>query len=192
LKITYNVYFHHRGIPSEFRLSATDWTFWWLNQRGNSYELITELHRQHGIFLHDPLLIVCAGDIIRFQPNHISFRNLKALEDIYGQNTRSDKGEFYSGVITEKPYPPSVGSETHVLSRIYTDSSNRVRHSFLRRVINPSFSTASLKSMEPTMNLFYDQFIDGINQDASANNGIVEMNKWFHNLSFDVLPLERF
>ena len=42
------------------------------------------------------------------------------------------------------------------------------------------------------MNGFYDEFIDGINQDASANNGIVEINKWFHNLSFDVLPRERF
>lgn len=37
------------------------------------------------------------------------------------------------------------------------------------------------------MNRYYNEFLEGIGQRASQNDGIVEMNEWFHNLSFDVL-----
>lgn len=66
---------------------------------------------------------------------------------------------------------------------MYRDKS---RHAFLRRIMNPSFSTTSLKSLEPTMNKYYNDFMNGIIQRADKMGGIVEMNEWFHNLSFDV------
>jgi cytochrome P450 len=66
------------------------------------------------------------------------------------------------------------------------NSSNRVRHNLLRRIMNPSFSPTSLKLLEPTMNRYYDEFIKGIEQKAKQSGGIVEMTTWFHNLSFDV------
>ena len=52
--------------------------------------------------------------------------------------------------------------------------------------MNPSFSQSSLKTLEPTMNRYYGYFLDGISEKASQNNGIVELNEWFHNLSFDI------
>lgn len=64
-----------------------------------------------------------------------------------------------------------------------------MRHSFLRRIINPSFSSSSLKSLEPTINRYYEDLIKGIEKKAKQSGGIVEMNKWFHNLSFDVRRL---
>jgi hypothetical protein len=55
--------------------------------------------------------------------------------------------------------------------------------------MNPSFSPSSLKMLETTMNRYYDDFIEGINKRAAKDGGIVELNEWFHNLSFDVIPL---
>ncbi len=42
------------------------------------------------------------------------------------------------------------------------------------------------------MNRYYCEFLDGIEERASKNGQIVEMNEWFHNLSFDVSPQIRF
>lgn len=63
---------------------------------------------------------------------------------------------------------------------------NKARHGFLRRLMSPSFSGVSLRELEVTMNLYFDEFIEGIKERAELNNGSVELNEWFHNLSFDV------
>jgi hypothetical protein len=52
--------------------------------------------------------------------------------------------------------------------------------------MTPSFSGASLRELEVTMNLYFKEFIDGMKERAEVNNGSVEFNEWFHNLSFDV------
>jgi len=47
-------------------------------------------------------------------------------------------------------------------------------------------SPTSLKNLEPTMIEYFAQFISGIKEQAKENDGLVRMNKWFHNLAFDV------
>lgn len=56
--------------------------------------------------------------------------------------------------------------------------------------MNPCFSPASLRDLEPTMNRYYEQFLDGLQQRANKNGGFVEMTEWFHNLSFDVVLVD--
>jgi hypothetical protein len=53
--------------------------------------------------------------------------------------------------------------------------------------MNPAFSPSSLKNLESSINRYLDIFIHGIEQRAIRDGGVVEMNKWFHNLSFDVV-----
>jgi len=55
--------------------------------------------------------------------------------------------------------------------------------------MNPSFSPVALRRLEPTLNKYVDNFIAGIDRNAKATGGVVEMNRWFHNFSFDVHPL---
>src|SRR5271170_1565769 len=52
LKVVYNVYFRHPGIPGKFWFTATDWTFWKHYQVGKPYEVIAELHRELGADPH--------------------------------------------------------------------------------------------------------------------------------------------
>jgi hypothetical protein len=128
--------------------------------------------------------------VIRIQPNHIVFNNVNAIEDIYGYNTKTNKGELYNLVLQPNKYPPSIVSETYHSSIGLTNSRNKPRHAFLRRVMNPSFGPSSLKMFESIMNRYYIKFIEGINKRAARDGGIVEMNEWFHNLAFDVtLPV---
>jgi Cytochrome P450 len=55
--------------------------------------------------------------------------------------------------------------------------------------MNPSFSPQSLKGLQPTVDRYVEQLINGVGNELTRNGGIVEMNKWFHNFSFDVLPM---
>jgi cytochrome P450 len=57
--------------------------------------------------------------------------------------------------------------------------------------VNPSFAPSALKAIEPTMNRYYNIFLDGVMQKAKQNAGIVEMSAWFYNLNFDVQTHKR-
>jgi len=54
------------------------------------------------------------GDIVRIQPNHISFRCIEAVPDIHGSKTGVRKGDFYSYVLRQPPTPPNLLSETYI------------------------------------------------------------------------------
>jgi hypothetical protein len=52
------------------------------------------------------MLIV--GDIVRIQPNHISFRSVKALEDIHGNHGLTKKGDLYLYLFRAPGSPESL------------------------------------------------------------------------------------
>jgi cytochrome P450 len=108
-----------------------------------------------------------------------------AINDIYGHNTKSNKSELYQDVIKNSATPASVFSETLSFFSHEAYSRDKTRHSFLRRLMNPAFSP---KNLELSVNRYLDIFIHGIQQRAVHDGGVVEMNEWFHNLSFDVAP----
>lgn len=53
-----------------------------------------------------------AGDVIRIQPNYLSFSSLRAIEDIYGTNTEASKSDLYSTFGNENGFRPSIAMET--------------------------------------------------------------------------------
>ena len=79
----------------------------------------------------------------------------------------------------------AFGCDGDVYPNCFFNGSDKARHSFLRRLISPSFSPSALKALEGTMNTYFKDFIIGIERRA-RNDGVVEMNEWFHNLTFDV------
>jgi len=93
---------------------------------------------------------------------------------------------MYKRLMTAPDYPQSVATETYYTA-VRSNDRNQTRHNFLRRLMSPSFGPDALKKLEPTMNEYFNQFISGIEAQASKNSGVVRMNKWFHNLTFDVI-----
>jgi hypothetical protein len=48
LKILYNVFFRHGGIPTTFRMSATDWWLWTKYRDGTAMKAAGEMHDKLG------------------------------------------------------------------------------------------------------------------------------------------------
>lgn len=130
-----------------------------------------------------------AGDVIRIQPNHICFNTVEAYEDIYGKHSKAVKGEFYTILGSRPGRPASIFTEQFTVLYNESDGSDATRHGFLRRVMNPSFAPAALKSLEPTVDRYVNKLLVGVEQKALQSEDIVEINKWFHNLAFDVHSL---
>jgi len=111
LKVLYNVYFRHRGISTRFWWAATDLAYWNSYRGGQSHKEIERLHKVlGGQFIHSKLT---SGDVIRIQPNHISFNSLAAFEAIHGVHTPARKGDVYSHVLRlDRNSPLTLFSET--------------------------------------------------------------------------------
>jgi hypothetical protein len=101
-----NLWLRHPGIPTEWSLSVFDWGLWRYSFReGDTHLKIAQLHQQHGIkFLHISLIL--PGNVVRIQPNHLSFSSLKAIEDIHSVKAKAKKGAFYKDVIRGPPKSP--------------------------------------------------------------------------------------
>jgi hypothetical protein len=58
-------------------------------------------------------LLIRAGDVVRIQPNYLSFSSLQAIEDVYGTSTEATKSEMYSTLGGENGFRLSVAMETY-------------------------------------------------------------------------------
>jgi len=52
--------------------------------------------------------------------------------------------------------------------------------------VNPAFSPAALKELEPLIKKRMDEFINSIETVSKRNAGTVNMSEWFENLAFSV------
>lgn len=116
MKLIYNGHFRHGGIPKKFWWAATDLGYWFAYQDGRAYKRIENLHRTLGDITSMTWLIV--GDVVRIQPNHISFGSLEAVEAIHGIRTASRKGDIYTYVMRHKAdIPYTLFSEMYFVSK---------------------------------------------------------------------------
>jgi len=163
LKVVYNVNFRHRGIPTKFWWAATDLTYSNAFGTGQSHKQIEALHKT-------------LGDVVRIQPNHISFNSLEAVEAIHGIRTKARKGDVYRYVMRfESESPLTLFSET-----------DKKRHGLLRRIANPLFSQSFLRELEPTMLRYCQLFLNGIRDEAKESGGVINLTKWIDHLAFDL------
>ena len=184
-KVFYNVYFRHRGIPARFWWAATDLAYCRSYASGQSHRQIERLHKDLGT--HQKVLLM-VGDIVRIQPDHISFNSLAAVEAIHGVRSKARKGEVYEYVMRiTSDSPLTLFSETLPTDDL-ADHSDKRRHGLIRRIANPLFSSSALTQLEPAMKNYYSLFIKGVIEEAGENNGIVDITKWLDNLAFDVCP----
>ena len=67
-----------------------------------------------------------------------------------------------------------------------SELSDNERHAFLRRIIGISFSNTAMNRFQGTLQKYSTKLMQAIEQIATKNDGVVDMNDWFHRLSFDV------
>lgn len=188
LKTVYNVYFRHRGIPTKFWFAASDWTYWKASRFDVPFRVIAKLHRELGTSSTPRNWLTGLLQAPSSECNRItSCSMMSLLLRISMASTRKRiKVNFISMLLHQPDTHLQLPQKCLFPPRPALTCRNKSRHGFLRRVMNSSFGPTSLKNLEPTMNRYYNEFLEGIAQRASQNDGIVEINEWFHNLSFDV------
>jgi cytochrome P450 len=186
-KLVYNVMFRHRGIPTRFSWAATDLRWFFAYRTGYSLIYLQNLHKELGSLI--PLeSLTGPGDVVRIQPNHISFNSVAAYESIHGVRTTARKGEVYRKVMRTTPTSPlTLFAEPYLyLPSPELTCRDDKRHGFLRRLSNPLFSQKSLTEFEPTIKRYYKLFVDQIVNEANENDGVINITRFIDHLAFDV------
>jgi hypothetical protein len=71
----------------------------------------------------------------------------------------------------------------------FVDGRDKVQHGYLRRVMRPVANTNIIDEISPTIELFLQRLVAGMEEDARQNQGLVELKTWLYNFTFAVLPL---
>lgn len=135
---------------------------------GTVHRRIARLHDQY-------------GDIVRFSPNEISFRDPQAWKDIYGYGSKGTPGSAPPKYWTR--YGKSAnGAESLV------NVQSPIEHGRMRRIFNPAFSDRALKQQEPLFIKYANQLVqvakDGLAKDANHKFDVVSL---YNFTTFDVM-----
>lgn len=142
---------------------------------------------QNWVKLLRSLGITILGDVVRIQPNHISFRSIDAVTQIHGIKSAAQKGEFYHSVIRPPDTPTNLLTESY-LNFSYSDpliERNTANHAPIRRTIGQAFGSRALSEFEPTIKKSILKYLDKLTSAAETTDD-VEIDRWNNRLLFDV------
>jgi cytochrome P450 len=126
-----------------------------------------DLHRQMKA-IHDRY-----GDIVRIAPNELSFTDVRAWKDIYGN--RPGHAPFERNQTSfQKEHPDDPSS---IMGPEEDD------HSRFRKILTNAFSEKSLKAQSPIIQHYVDQLVEQLKARAGTTFDMVE---WLNFCTFDV------
>ncbi|KAL5335743.1 cytochrome P450 [Aspergillus crustosus] len=155
--ITYRLLLHPLNSfpgPISARLSAAYIALHLKNN--NQHEVVLNLHRKYGAF-------------VRLGSSDLSTINPKAIDIIYGPNSRCPKGEAYDM------------SHPEVSLQLMRDP---VKHHARRRVWSGAFSDQMLRGYEQRIRMYREKLTAHL---SSVSGEPVDIRKWFNLYSFDVM-----
>jgi cytochrome P450 len=110
------------------------------------------------------------GPVVRIAPNEVSFADISAVKDIYGQSAKVVKAPIYEN------FPPGIFS-------MRTKEDRRER----RKQMSHVFSTSHLITVEPVVQGKVQGLLDVL---ADAKGAPFDMIQWFRMFSLDVISIE--
>lgn len=113
------------------------------------------------------------GSVIRIQPNHISFADPRAVQDIYGHRSPILKSTFYKTI--------SGGDSESIVSTL-----DREEHAKKRRYLSNIFAQRNVISMEPLIAQKVQYLLDRLDKAAEMNETI-DIRQWLNYFTFDVI-----
>ena len=163
----------------------SDFTYVYHAIKGDLDYQVYNLHRRYGIWLH-LLYWFDAGDVIRIQPNHLSFTNIEALNDIYGFQAKAVKGDMYVNIfqLTGASAGQNLFSSTCIFARPKLTCRDRQYHDKFRRIFGPLFTNTALTKFEPNIRRHLDKTIQVISD--SSSHGPVDMTSYCKYFVMDV------
>jgi cytochrome P450 len=122
---------------------------------------------------------------VRISPNHLSFTDVRAWKDIYGQRPTGD------GRATELPkleamYRTNKQLPTSIINAEHDE------HMLFRRALAPGFSDKSMRAQEPIIAGYVDLLIRRLRErcadgEGEAKETELNMMQWYNWTTFDVI-----
>ncbi|KIX09580.1 uncharacterized protein Z518_00660 [Rhinocladiella mackenziei CBS 650.93] len=163
-RILYNLFFHPLAkYPGPLLHRASVLPSLYYVWRGDRHLVISSLHEKY-------------GDVVRTEPNFLSFNCVKAIPEIYGPHAKFGKGTFYSRGPPEKQKVQNVASTV-----------DKVVHGRKRRIISPALSDSALRSYEPLIISQIELFCSQIADPNSFDGPYKNMSRWFTYLTYDIM-----
>lgn len=165
--MVYNIFFHPlRKItgPLWQRASAVPWAI--QTVKGTQQFRTKEFHDQY-------------GPVVRIGPNHLSFTDGRAFQDIYGHRIGRDKDKdemHKSPLFFDPPFPEFSDSIAN---------SNREKHAKIRRALAHSFSEKELRKQEEIILRYLRKLINGLRE--YSQKGPLDIESWINYSSFDIV-----
>ncbi|KAM7185510.1 cytochrome P450 [Naviculisporaceae sp. PSN 640] len=164
--VVYNLYFHKLSrFPGPLLARSTLLWQIYYSQRGTLHYAIRDAHRKY-------------GSVVRVLPNELSFSSVESWKAIYGHRPSGEpqprKGDFYD-IYGAGFTSGCIGSER-----------NPARHSQMRKMMMPAFSTKVLLEQEEIVANSVDKFVSRLGE-VGAGPGGMNMTKWFEMVAFDTL-----
>lgn len=158
--VIYRLYFHPLAkYPGNFIDKITAWHDISFTFTGNRHLVHQALHEKY-------------GDIVRVNPNTLSFNTATSLQQIYGPKANARKSDWYNGLLS---YPGAYSTHSAI---------SKTEHSIKRRIMTHAFSEAALRSMEPQMTDIISQWITKLGEKGTPS---WDMSRWTNYLSLDIL-----
>jgi tryprostatin B 6-hydroxylase len=156
--LVYRAFFHPlNNFPGPFGNRLGNLWFSAHLSNADAYKKVYGLHNRYGPF-------------VRVGSSDLSIIHPKAVEVIYGKNTKCGRSAFYNG----GPLPSMISCR------------DRTDHDRRRRIWSPAFSDKALRGYAQRTKTYDDQLLSRI--DAAASSGLpLNVSKWFNYYSFDVM-----
>lgn len=106
--------------------------------------------------------MIDTGDVVRIQPNHISFTTIEAMKDIHGFKAIPAKGDVYRNLLQ----PPGTTVGENLLTSTYASfredrliCSDRQYHDKFRRIFGPELTNTELMKLETSIQTHVDTVV---------------------------------
>jgi len=156
--LVYRAFFHPlNSFPGPFGNKLGNLWFSAKLGKADAYKQIYHLHQKYGSF-------------VRVGSSDLSITHPKAVDFIYGRNTKCDRAAFYNG----DPLPSMISCR------------DRGDHDRRRRIWSPAFSDKALRGYAQRAKVYDDQLMSRIHTTSSSRSPM-NVSKWFNYYSFDVM-----
>ncbi|KAM0814313.1 putative Cytochrome P450 [Seiridium cardinale] len=123
------------------------------------------------------------GDVVRIEPDRLSYINSNAWKDIYGHATSTHKANSKDGKNSKNLF--SNGSYS-------ISSAHGAEHSRLRKIFSNAFSDRAISKQEPMMLLYVHQMVDLIHREISRtedsdDGAVLDAVSLFNFATFDIM-----
>jgi tryprostatin B 6-hydroxylase len=157
VRLVHRLWFHPlRKFPGSPGARITSFWLSWRVSRGDTFRQIKNLHDQYGPF-------------VRIGPNNLSISHPKAVQVVYGSDSKCTKAAWYD--LTK----PMVSLQTFREKKLHEER---------RRVWSAAFGNKALRGYEQRLRIYRNKLISHL---VESNGEGVNVTKWFNLFSFDFM-----